>query len=380
MSATATIEWMHEDGSPAVAWESPSGAARPKRMQVADDRMSADAAYRLICGGTSLLWQGDYHNARALVDALGRRVEKRRRAPDVAAAAIDRFNAHRQAQSHRAHIMNAVLVPVDASWQVALRRAPDTRAALVAWHGNGAGPAIMSLRAVQGVLSAAEWERKGIPIAALDATIHPRFGVYSPLRGEYIDLVMRAPLPEGDTAFDLGTGTGVLAIALAKRGVKHIRATEIDPRAVACARDNIARVVPRADVQVITSGELYPSGRASLIVCNPPWLPGRPTTPIEGALYDPDSQMLNAFLRGLPDHLAPQGEGWLILSDLAVHLGLRAPGAVVDVIAAAGLDIIDRLDIRPRHGKANDAVDPLAFARTQEVTSLWRLSTKRSGA
>ena len=159
MSATATIEWMHEDGSPAVAWQSPSDAARPKRIQVADDRMSADAAYRLICGGTSLLWQGDYHNARALVDALGRRVEKRRRAPDVAAAAIDRFNAHRQAQSHRAHIMNAVLVPVDASWQVALRRAPDTRAALMAWHGKGAGPAIMSLRAVQGVLSVAEWER-----------------------------------------------------------------------------------------------------------------------------------------------------------------------------------------------------------------------------
>jgi len=349
-------------------------------MRLADDRMSADAAYRLICEGTSLLWQGDYHNARALVDALGRRVQKRRRAPDAAAPAIDRFNAHRQAQSHRAHIMNAVLVPVDALWQVALRRAPDTRAALSAWHGPGAGPAIMSLRAVQGVLSAAEWQRKGIPVAALDATIHPRFGVYSPLRGEYIDLVMRAPLPEGDTAFDLGTGTGVLAIALARRGVKHVVATEIDPRAVACAQENIARVVPHADVRVLTSGSLFPEGQASLIVCNPPWLPGRPTTPIEGALYDPESQMLNAFLRGLPAHLAPQGEGWLIMSDLAEHLGLRAPGALEEMINSADLVVVDRLTIRPRHGKASDAVDPLAFARTQEVTSLWRLSTKRSSA
>lgn len=379
MPATPTITWMHEDGSPAATWQSPSGAPAPKRMRVADDRMSADAAYRLICEGTALLWQGDYHNARALIDALGRRIQKKRRAPDETVPAIERFNAHRQAQSHRAHIMNAVLVPVDATWQVALRRAPDTRAALSDWHGPGDGPAIMSLRAVQGVLSAAEWARKGIPIAALNATIHPRFGVYSPLRGEYIELVMRAPLPTGDTAFDLGTGTGVLAIALARRGIKHIRATEIDPRAIACAKENIARIVPDADIRLIASGDLFPPGRASLIVCNPPWLPGRPTTPIEGALYDPDNQMLNAFLRGLADHLTADGEGWLILSDLAEHLGLRAPGAVAAAIDSAGLAVVDRLTVRPRHGKATDATDPLAFARKLEVTSLWRISTKRSG-
>ncbi len=33
--------------------------------------------------------------------------------------------------------------------------------------------------------------------------------------------------------------------------------------------------------------------------------------------------MLRGFLAGLADHLAPGGEGWLILSDLAEHLGLR---------------------------------------------------------
>ena len=33
--------------------------------------------------------------------------------------------------------------------------------------------------------------------------------------------------------------------------------------------------------------------------------------------------MLRGFLAGLTEHLTPRGEGWLILSDLGEHLGLR---------------------------------------------------------
>jgi hypothetical protein len=43
---------------------------------IADDSLSADAAYRLACEGTGLLWRGDFQNARMLVQALARRVDK----------------------------------------------------------------------------------------------------------------------------------------------------------------------------------------------------------------------------------------------------------------------------------------------------------------
>ena len=43
-------------------------------------------------------------------------------------------------------------------------------------------------------------------------------------------------------------------------------------------------------------------------------------------------------------------------------------------IAEAGLVVAARLDIRPRHGKAQDRDDPLHAARSAEVTSLWRLA------
>ena len=85
-------------------------------------------------------------------------------------------------------------------------------------------------------------------------------------------------------------------------------------------------------------------------------------------------RMLRGFLNGLAAHLEPHGEGWLILSDLAEHLGLRSREALLSWISAAGLTVIDRTDIRPQHPRASDPSDPLHAARSAELTSLWRLA------
>jgi len=113
------------------------------------------------------------------------------------------------------------------------------------------------------------------------------------------------------------------------------------------------------------------------VVCNPPWVPARGQSALERAVYDPDSQMLRGFLSGLAAHLAPGGEGWLILSDLAEHLGLRSREALLAMIDSAGLEVLGRIDTRPRHPKIADPDDPLHAARRAEVTSLWRLRTRR---
>jgi len=49
-------------------------------------------------------------------------------------------------------------------------------------------------------------------------------------------------LPSKALAFDIGTGTGVLAAVFAKRGVIKVIATDDDPRALDCAAENIARL------------------------------------------------------------------------------------------------------------------------------------------
>jgi hypothetical protein len=86
--------------------------------------------------------------------------------------------------------------------------------------------------------------------------------------------------------------------------------------------------------------------------------------------------MLLAFLDGLPAHLEPAGEGWLILSDIAEHLGLRSRSELLAAFDVAGLKVVKRADARPVHPRVSDATDPLHTARAAEVTSLWRLALR----
>ncbi|MBI2770164.1 MAG: class I SAM-dependent methyltransferase [Burkholderiales bacterium] len=373
------LNWS-EGGEPhSVRWRSEAGSAPPARVQVADDTLSADAAYRLATEGTGLLWRGDFQNARLLLQALARRTDRKpRKAAAPAASAAEGFYKHRQAQGQRARVLGMLLVPVEGDYAIALRRAPDLRAACAeAWGPADGQASVASLRELLGIVGAHEWRKKGVEIPALGAgrRIHAHYGVFSPVRGEYIDLVARAPLPASTLAFDIGTGTGVLAAVLAARGVQRIVATDLDPRALACAHDNIERLGLLGQVELLQA-DLFPPGRAPLVVCNPPWLPGKPASPIERAVYDEGSRMLRGFIAGLAGHLAPGGEGWLVLSDLAEHLGLRTRDELMAMFDAAGLSVLGRSDVRPRHPKATDATDPLHVARAREFTSLWRLTAQ----
>jgi methylase of polypeptide subunit release factors len=342
---------------------------------VADDTMKADEAYRLACEGTALLWRGDFQNAKQLLQAMSRRAD--RKAHKTSAIPSEAFHLHRQAQSQRARTLAMILIPLDSDYTIPLRRAPDMRQACNEAYGAAGKPSVASLRELLGLVGAHEWRKKGVEIAVLGmggqgARIHPHYGVFSPVRGEYVGLVNTAPLPSTELAFDIGTGTGVLAAVLARRGVKRVVATDQDPRALSCARENIARLALNEQVEVVQA-DLFPAGKAPLIVCNPPWIPARPSSPIEHAIFDPDSRMLRGFLSGLAPHLEPGGEGWLILSDIAEHLGLRTREELLALFVSSGLRVVERLDVRPHHPKVADDSDPLHAARAAEVTSLWRL-------
>lgn len=374
MNEQPAIHWTEAGVTHSARWRSESNMPPPRRVVVVNDHITADAAYRLACEGTAMLWRGDFQNARQLLQALARRIERKPHKPASSLTAA--FNLHRQAQSQRARILAMLLLPIEGDYSIPLRRAPHVRQACVETYGPEGESSVISLRELLGLIGAHEWRKKGVYIPVLNACIHAHYGVFSPVRGEYIDLVAKAPLPAGETplplAFDIGTGTGILAAVLARRGVARIVATDMNPRALACARDNLARLGLAGQIQVIQA-DLFPAGRASLIICNPPWIPARPSSPLEHAVYDPDSRMLRGFLDGLAAHLEPGGEGWLILSDLAEHLGLRPRTELLLAIEEAGLKIVGQMDIKPSHPRAVDESDPLHAARAAEITSLWRL-------
>ncbi|MCP2340063.1 methyltransferase [Actinomadura rupiterrae] len=352
-------------------WLCEGGWPPPENVVAVDDELTADAAYRLVRQGTTLLWRGDFHNARQVLSALGRRVRKDAKTPkgDDARAV---FYASREARTREVRLLSRLVVPLDAENAVVLRRAPDVRVAVGRVYEPGE-PSLMPLRELLGILGAEQWREQGVAVPAVGGRIHPHYGVFAPTRQEYVELVAQAPLPGTDVAFDIGTGTGVLAAVLARRGVGTVVATDMDERALVCARENVERL--GLDVRV-EQADLFPRGRADVVVCNPPWLPGKAVSGLDRAVYDPGGRMLHGFLDRLGAHLVPGGEGWLVLSDLAEHLGLRTRAELLARFERAGLRVAGRLDAKPVHPRAADAADPLHAARAAEVTSLWRLAVR----
>lgn len=382
--ATHTAEWLSANDRPA-----------PKRVVPVDDRLTADQAVKYAAQGTAMLWLGDFHGAKQILSAIDRRVAKSGKSGKGGKKPLsdaEEFYRIRQARAGRSRIMSLILVPLDVDAASGLAAMPLSRAPKVGpavefgydgWPGSGSQPAvgadssearraIVSLQELVGVQGAHQWFVNGVDVPSLGAKIYPHYGTFLPTRHEYVDLVAQAPLPSMELAFDIGTGTGVLAAVLARRGVRRIVGTDLHQRAVDCANDNFVRL-GIASVASAERTSMFPEGRAPLIVCNPPWLPGSAATTLDAAVYDPGSKMLLQFLNGLTAHLTEGGEGWLIISDLAELLGLRTRGMLLEAIERAGLVVIDRLDTVPTHGRASDASDVLHAARSREVTSLWRL-------
>ena len=222
------VRWTEAGEARCARWRSESGAPPATRVVIADDRTTAEEAYGLACQGTALLWRGDFQNARQMLVALATRADRRARRRDKAAATppsaspAQAFHLYRQARAQRARTLSALLVPLDAEYGIPLRRAPDMRQACTEAYGPADGPSVVSLRALLGLVGAHEWRIKGIEIAALEGRIHPHYGVFAPIRSEYVDLVAAAPLPA--------------AMSAAARGLRHRHRDRCAGRGAGAAR------------------------------------------------------------------------------------------------------------------------------------------------
>lgn len=357
-------------------WRSESDEPAPARISEVDDRLRADEALKRVRRGEYLLYTGDFQNAKQLLSALGRRLPKIKPSGEEAGEA---FRAERRQRLIEHQSLSRLLVALDADFKLPLPRAPDVREACRGVWGPPAPDAprtIVPLKQLIGMMGAAEWRRKGLEVPGLEGRLHPHYGVYLPTRVDYVDLLLTVTREfKGKTVFDIGTGTGILSFLLLQRGAKSAVATDVDPRAIACASEN-AKLLGLSDRFEVQQTDLFPAGRADLIISNPPWIPEPPKNRVDRAVFDPDSAFLTGFLNGLTAHLNPGGFGLLILSDLAVLLGLREPDFLDRALDAAGLTVKWKRSTRARHDKAKDRTDRLHEARTREVTSLYALEPR----
>jgi SAM-dependent methyltransferase len=383
MAGETAIRWREGTSERTGRWLSP-GTAAPAEVGPAGDGTTAAAALARARRGEALVYGGDYRNARQLLAAMARRLERpardaaggrpRSTAPGPSSPA-QAWKAERERRRVAHEVLGRVLVAVEPGFRIPLARAPDVSAALSeALAPDAELPGLLPLRDLLGMIGAHEWRRRGVEVPALGARVHPHFGVYAPIRGEYVDLVARAASEwpvAGKRAVDVGTGTGVLALVLARAGAAVV-ATDAEPRAVACARENAARLGLGARVEA-READLWPEGEADLVVSNPPWVPGEAHGPLERAVYDPGGRLLERLVLELPAHLAPGGEAWIVLSDLAELLGLCPKDRVPALAARAGLRVSDEREARPAHPRARDREDPFHAFRAREVTRLYRL-------
>lgn len=365
------VTWSEHGREHTATWRSLTGGRAPRSVEVADRAPSAQRVLERASQGVGLLLRTPYPAARKLLTAVQHRVDSR--AVPWSADPAEAFYRYRQRRRTRARVLNMLLVEFAEDGTLAMPGAPDVGEACRAAYTEPPAGSVVSLRELLGVLSAAEWYRRGVQVPALGARIHPHYGVFAPTRNEYVDLVAAAPLPPRcEVAFDIGTGSGVLAAVLARRGVAHVVATDTEPRAVASATET-ARDLGLAGQIDVQLTDLFPSGTADLLVCNPPWLPLAPAGPLDTAVYDEHGRMLAGFLDGAAAHLRPDGQVWLVLSTMAELLGMRPRAELTDRFAAAGLTVLGKSETRPRHRKSLDLRDPLAGLRAAERTQLWRL-------
>ena len=244
----------------------------------------------------------------------------------------DIFHLYRRGKINQIHFLARVGFTIDQNYKIFLRFVPEIPIlnSAIRTFITEPMPIFMPINLWDGIISANEWNEKGIQIAGLGNKIYPGYGVWPPTNQEYLklftDYISSSNL-EG-TAVDLGSGSGVLGMILAKHGLNsfgvdnnfhaakssNLNAQRLGLDFTAVHGDANSIIIPECDV----------------LVCNPPWIPAVSSSILDNGNYDPDENLLKASF-SQTKKLKPNGRFLLIYSDLAQNLELQNKGRIEEL-------------------------------------------------
>jgi release factor glutamine methyltransferase len=171
-------------------------------------------------------------------------------------------------------------------------------------------------------------------------------GVFRPISDSRMlaEALRRETLPPGARVLDLCTGSGLLALTAARRGVRDVTAIDVSRRALWTVRINARLNGVRIRTLRGSLFEPVAGERFDAIVSNPPYVPApSDRLPRRGASRAWEAGLdgrvlLDLLLEQAPAHLAPGGRL------LVVHSSILGFGATEQALEAHGLsvDVADR--------------------------------------
>jgi release factor glutamine methyltransferase len=161
----------------------------------------------------------------------------------------------------------------------------------------------------------------GFRLVVYPTVFHPRLFLTSEFFARFLATINLT----GKRVADVGTGSGILALAAARAGAADVVALDINPNAVSAATDN-ARANGFGDrVTAVCSNlmaGLRPGLQFDVIISNPPYFSGEPRDIADRAwVAGPEYRDIIALFEQARQRLKPSGKMYVLLSsDADLHL------------------------------------------------------------
>lgn len=120
-------------------------------------------------------------------------------------------------------------------------------------------------------------------------------------------------IKKGQYVWDIGTGTGLIALTAKKKGARYVLATDLNPDAVKNAKENSKLLGLKIDVrQADVFGSI--NKKVDIITFNPPFTDQSAKQKHEISFWDKDHKTLRKFFSDIKNHLKPDGKALIAWS------------------------------------------------------------------
>lgn len=219
------------------------------------------------------------------------------------------------------------------------------------------------------VLSSAwDWYEQGVHFPVLGYRVHPFYGTYIPARMEHLELFgtwLAKYKGARNRAIDVGTGSGVLALQMARAGFQQVIATDINPNAIESVARQMRRLPVAPPIKLEHADQFGADrGPLDLIVSNPPWMKGEVGRTLDLAMYFQDGFFERFYEQSL-QRLAPGGRIVFVFSNIIELSQPDVPHPIQTELDRGRFRLVEKMTRK---------VKPSPGRRTREKVEIWELA------